>query len=57
MPTRQMSTEAPRPLSPREIERRLDDLLDAVARLARSRDGWLPPADLVRCLDPLVSRN
>lgn len=54
-------TEAPRPLTSRELSRRLDDLLDTVARLSRSTGAagprWLPTAELVRCLDPLVSRN
>jgi hypothetical protein len=53
--------ETPRPLTSRDLSRRLDDLLDAVARLSRSTGAagprWLPTADLVRCLDALVSRN
>ena len=64
MPTRYpypRSSEAPRPLTSQELSRRLDDVLDTVARLSRSTGGsgprWLPSADLVRCLDALASRN
>ena len=64
MPPRTLSprsTEAPHPLTSRELSLRLDDLLDEVARLARGTEDsgprWLPTADLVRCLDALASRN
>ena len=52
---------APRPLPAREITIRLDEALDAVARVARGGPGRRPrliaPSDLVRCLSPYTSRN
>jgi hypothetical protein len=55
------STIALRPLPAREITIRLDEVLDAVSRVARGGPGHGPrllaPSDLVRCLSPYTSRN
>ena len=64
MPTRSEPHHAPavpRPLPAREIAIRLDEVGDAVSRVARAAAGRGPrplsPADLVRCLMPYISRN
>ena len=64
MPTRPDFTRAtvfPRPLPAREIAIRLDEVTDAVSRVARATGGrgprLLSPGDLLRCLMPYTSRN
>jgi hypothetical protein len=64
MPTRSEPVHVratPRPLPAREIAIRLDEVTEAVARVARAGAGRAPrllsPADLVRCLMPYTSRN
>ena len=60
-PETRRSTVALRPLPAREITIRLDEILDAVSRVARDAPRGAPrilaPCDLVRCLSPYTSRN
>ena len=59
-PCRTGAAEAPHPLSAREIRRRLDGLRDDVSALAAGEHGLprlLEPAELLRCLASLTSRN
>jgi hypothetical protein len=59
-PCRTGATDAPHPLSAGEIGRRIDVLRDDVSALAAGGQGvprLLAPADLLRCLASLTSRN